>query len=328
MSLTQVLKTQEIKEAFAAAFKRPDFQKTVPPLVAASRAKDSSLVGIAFDYLFRSELGDTQIVRSGARPEQESEEGVSNLSQSDASTVGKLKRSLRVIEFLPIARAGLELLCQSDDVSIKIKKQAKHAWEHAQGAEMRKQMATGENLTLTERAHICLQMAKLDQVYRARYVHEDFETVDPDDVSDLMTMFEQVKFNIFKAHEVCLLNPPLKAAGLVGGADADIVLDDLLIDLKTTTSFSLTINQLNKLYGYLVLSRLGGFAGVKSSPEIRRLGIYFARYDYLFTFNVEDVISSDALKAFCKWFKKTLSASQVDALIRPVTRKKTIEWRF
>ena len=71
-----------------------------------------------------------------------------------------------------------------------------------------------------------------------------------------------------------------------------------------------------------------GFEGVKSSPEIHRLGIYFARYNYLFTFNVEDVISSDALQALCKWFKKTLSASQVEVLIRPVTRETTIKRRF
>lgn len=108
---------------------------------------------------------------------------------------------------------------------------------------------------------------------------------------------------------------------MVGGADADVVFDDLLVDLKTTVSFGLSTQHLNQLYGYLVLSRLGGFANVRKSPEIHRLGIYFARYDYLYTVRVENVISEGDLKALYKWFKKAFTGTVSEVFLRPAIRE-------
>lgn len=56
MSLTQVLEMGNVKEVFASSFKRPEFPRVVPALLAPSQAKSSSLVDIAFDYLFRFEI--------------------------------------------------------------------------------------------------------------------------------------------------------------------------------------------------------------------------------------------------------------------------------
>ena len=47
--------------------------------------------------------------------------------------------------------------------------------------------------------------------------------------------------------EKCYLNPTFgDASNLVGGADADIILDDMLIDIKTTKAISFTQEHYNQ----------------------------------------------------------------------------------
>ena len=214
------------------------------------------------------------------------------------------KHSLRVIDFVPIAGFGLRMLNNSAAVSDALKNQANAVYDTVTQAEIRNSYASDEKLTLWERTENYLRLAKFDQVYRAGYVHDDFEKNNQDNTEDVLKIFQNVNFDRFTPHICCLLNPSLKAVGSFGGADADLVFDDVLIDLKTSTEFKLTSRDLNQLIGYLVLSRLGGFSGAKNTPQIRRLGIYFARYAYLYTFSVDELITEDNLNTFCKWFKK------------------------
>lgn len=313
MSLTQVLEMRDVKQAFDASFRRPDFPESIPQLLAPSRAKNASLVGIAFDYLFRFEI-----------VEQLKNRLIKDTSQvnSPAFQISSMRETnLRIVEFMQIAEVGAFAIRNSDDISVKAKKDAKKVWD-----EIRKRLhpsSSGEELTLSERVGIYLQMAKFDQFYRAGYLHENLSEVDESDVEDVLSIFKQVNFSAFDATECCLLNPSPKAAELVGGTDADLVFDDLLVDLKTTINYGLSTKNLHQLFGYLVLSRLGGFANVRKCPELHRFGIYFARYDYLYTFRVEDVISEDDLKVLCKWFKKKFQGVVPNALIRPVTREIT-----
>ena len=209
MSLTQVLDMAQVKEEFAANFKRPDFPKIAPPLVAPSQGKNSSLVGIAFDYLFRSVIGQKVI----ANRDQKSNAGALN---GEFPTQTDREKQLRIIEFSPIAEIGAFVIGASKEIAPKLKRQAKRVWNAAQSAVI--VQATGKEFTLTQRINFYLQLAKLDQVYRAQYIHEDFEIVDQDDVRDVLTIYQHVNFDVFEAREICLLNPPLKAAGLkIGG---------------------------------------------------------------------------------------------------------------
>jgi hypothetical protein len=325
MSLTQILQMPLIKEAFENNFKRPNFPEHVPPLAIPPEGSDRSLVGIAFDCLFRSEVSERLISKRRERFDQESKARLSENLKVSLPIIVPGERSLRIFEFLPVAELGLFRLNASDDVADTTKIAAKQVWDQVKNAANFKFNATGEELTLAERINISLKMAKLEQIYRAGYIHEDFEAVDESTAQDVLSIFQRVDFDAFYANECCLLNPPFTAAGLVHGADADIVLDDLLVDLKTSADFRLTTRYLNQLFGYLVLSRLGGFAGVKKSPEIRRLGIYFARYDHLYTFDVEEVISEGDLKLFCKWFKKAFAGTAIVAVARPVCRIVTVK---
>jgi hypothetical protein len=92
---------------------------------------------------------------------------------------------------------------------------------------------------------------------------------------------------------------------LVGGADADIIIDDMIIDIKTTKHLRLLPEDYYQLIGYYVLSLLGKLNGGRSRGKIKRLGIYFSRYGYLYTFNVKDIIiNPGSFATFLEWFQQ------------------------
>jgi len=90
----------------------------------------------------------------------------------------------------------------------------------------------------------------------------------------------------------------------LGGADADLVIDDKLIDIKTTKKLQMNRNYFNQLIGYYTLYRIGGIAGMPPQNEIKKLVIYFSRYGYLHLYKVEDIINENRFTKFLEWFKE------------------------
>ncbi len=64
---------------------------------------------------------------------------------------------------------------------------------------------------------------------------------------------------------------------MAGGADADLLRGDLLIDLKTTAKGFLERTALRQTVGYLILARRACVRD-KTLPKPRRVGVYFARF--------------------------------------------------
>ncbi len=94
------------------------------------------------------------------------------------------------------------------------------------------------------------------------------------------------------------------ASKLVGEADGDLLIDDLLIDVKTTKELSLEREAFNQLIGYYSLYKIDGIDGAPPQHEVKRLGIYFSRYAYLHVIRVEDVIDAQRFPQFLEWFKE------------------------
>ena len=152
---------------------------------------------------------------------------------------------------------------------------------------------------------VAILLAQVDVIYRAGIVDENLGKADEGDINDLRNLISLVKPEQFRAKEICLLNPTFgEASQLVGGADCDLVIDETLIDIKTTKKLELTRDYLNRLIGYYILYKIGGVDGMPSTHEIKRLGVYFSRHAYLFTIDVRDVIREDTFHNFVAWFKK------------------------
>lgn len=150
-----------------------------------------------------------------------------------------------------------------------------------------------------------LLLAGLDSVFRSGMGQEYIGAIDTQDVRDLSSLISATDFQIFKAEKYCLLNPTFgKASSLVGGADADLIIDGTIIDIKTTKKLELTRDHINQLIGYYILYTLGGIDGERCSPEISKLAIYFARHAYLHVIEINEMISQDSFSHFVKWFEE------------------------
>lgn len=281
MSLTSFLKDEKVRNAFRRFFKTPRFN--VPAeLLAPPLTENYSLVGTAFDYLLRFY--------------------VKRLNPGAVESPWASEKALDFLLLKPLS-------------------QPRGAWPFDTGILQRAEetiqfakKAYGEYLetgvTNRDLFKAVLLLAQLDRVYREglKVVYEegflDESRVDEKDIEDLRNLLSIVKPEYFKAKQVCVLNPTFgRASQLVGGADCDLLIDDALIDIKTTKKLELKQSYFHQLMGYYVLYTIGKIDGAPAHHRVKRLGIYFSRHAYLYTFDVLDVIGSDFFD-FVNWFEK------------------------
>ena len=87
-----------------------------------------------------------------------------------------------------------------------------------------------------------LMLARLDPVYRTGRLFDDISEAEyagiDDDMADLRKLLAVAdSSDLFKPKNSVYLNPEFgSGSALVGGADADMILDGTLIDIKTTKS--------------------------------------------------------------------------------------------
>lgn len=269
MSLTSLIRSdQELRDNIKAAFLRPKLDRN-KPLLAEPITKNYGLVGVAFDYIFRFYLEKVNNTQNESR--------------------------------VWIAEQAIELLRHNEEIyatGLEIINNVK---------ELRKEFKETGKLS-QDLIRQTLRMSYIDPVFRAgagvEYIGTDADNAD---IEDIERQFSLVDEKLFKANDICLLNPTFgEASSLVNGADADFIIDDKLIDIKTTKKLILNLNDFCQVIGYLLLHKIGGINGRKEI-EINKLGIYYSRYGYLFMFNVKDLIDDQSLHVFTEQFKNKIS---------------------
>lgn len=159
--------------------------------------------------------------------------------------------------------------------------------------------ATLENLA----AH-AIRLAHLDAVVRALKLDPTFEAANPEDVEDLLALLAVVPFDALLHDRILLLNPTFgEASKLVGGADADLITGDMLVDFKATKRDSMQPEDLDSLLGYYLLARHQRQIDSKF-PEIKRLSFYFCRHGYLWMEDVTTWTDHPQFAEVEKWFFK------------------------
>ena len=247
-------------------------------ILAPPVTKHYSLVGTAFDYLMRFYI-------KHHNPKAITKEWVAELSQERMKEIGFALNSQR--HPIPIDN---NLLAKAEGMLSKSKKAYSN---YIQIGEMNDELIK-----------CTILLAHLDTFFRARIIDEDFGIVDGGDVIDLRRLISIINPDSFKAKELCLLNPTFgEASELIGGADADLVMDNVLIDIKTATQLELKRDHFNELIGYYTLYKIGGIPDAPVEPNIENLGIYYSRYGELYTFPVTDAIPAGKFPFFKEWFK-------------------------
>ena len=149
-----------------------------------------------------------------------------------------------------------------------------------------------------------IRLAKLDQVYRALMLDPHFQQAEDEDVEDLLSMLDIVPFDSLLHPKTLLLNPTFaESSVLVGGADADLIAGDLLVDFKVTKASKMHARDLDQLLGYYLLARHHRQYH-PAFPEIRRVALYFARHGLLWPLDVTAWTNHPEFPAVQEWFFK------------------------
>lgn len=290
MSLTSTLRHDaQFRTLFKAFFDKPRLPSG-PEIQAPPQTENYAMIGTAFDYLLRFEVARLNLAKMG------------------------VERRCGWIAEIAAQRV----------INSKIRKKAKEQVKTAR--EMRDlYISTGE--ITDDLLRSVINLARLDPIYRAgvgqHLIGADIDSGDIDDLSKLLSIVPKEKF---KANNLCLLNPTFgMASHLVGGADADLVADDMIIDVKTTKIWSLKRRSFDQLLGYYTLHAIDGVGGIRPKPSIRRVSIYFSRFGVLHTFNIKDLITRKRFRQFKEEFQqywKDREREQRDPLREALTRKR------
>ena len=82
----------------------------------------------------------------------------------------------------------------------------------------------------------------------------------------------------------CILNPAFEGSQDVGGADADLILDGCLIDIKATVNPRVANLWIYQLLGYVLLDYSGQY-------QIDEVGFYLARQGVLLKLPLQELLN-------------------------------------
>jgi len=152
-------------------------------------------------------------------------------------------------------------------------------------------------------ARLCGLLALYEQLYRApeEYLadhplllagpdaglEEHLKLVDErlvNDVAALTALFTERQPDLAGSHHQVISNPIFDRSGDLGGADADLVVDGTLLELKTVKTPVLNKTTVWQILGYLL-------ADTSDRHRIRKVGWYFSRHGYLWRLPVEELLA-------------------------------------
>lgn len=265
MSLTALIAAnKEFRSAVKAHTLRPEITGA-SAVYAEPRTKRHGLVGTAFDYLVGYVLeryAPDKVASRGEPVALRSLQILRSIAKSDGQ-----RKEIRAVE-LAIEQHHIHAQCFIED-----------------GHLTRELVAS------------CLKMANLDQIYRAGIMPRSLLiTPSPSDIADIFAMYRILPEERLSASTEVHIGPSFGwSSHLVGGADADFILDGSLIDTKTSMTLKIPLAMWCQVVGYYLLNRV---EKLKGHPfiDIDRLGIYFARYGTIVDVPVsESILDPDLL---------------------------------
>lgn len=289
MSLTAFLHLPDVTAKIKPL--RPKLTRKIGvPLKVEPRSNQYMLVGTAFDYLLRFEL-------HRQAPHAVTEKWVAEYApdliwkEDVGGGIG--------IDVL--REAGPEDYIPPEELAERARKILDDA-KAAVGAYVKIKMP--DRAKQTDLATHAIRLAKLDSVYRALRLDPRFEEANSEDVQDLLDMLTVVLFDSLLHKEMLFLNPSFRdSSHLVGGADTDLIVGDLLVDFKTTKRSEIQPGHLDQLFGYYLLGRnqrrLDG-----NFPAINRVGLYYCRHGYLWSLDTDVWTDNPQFPEIEEWFFK------------------------
>ncbi len=277
LSLSSFTNIKEVKEKFNGWFDKPRFSGKIP-IKHPPITDKPQLLGTAFDYLLRFKI---QYLNSKAIAKNWIAEGA----------LLRLKSRLITKDYGPrTSKQLIESWLEEGEPLFTLGKENYSRF-------LKEGRITDSFL------RSCFHLAKMDGFYRPGYITGKIDNVNPKDTQDLQSLIGNIKIEQFQANKVCLLNPTFSNATNITGikADADLVLDDILIDIKTVKNLKFERKMFNQVMGYYLLSKIGGIDGAPEDHEIHKIAIYFSRYEHLHVIELKDVFNQSKLRTILEW---------------------------
>ena len=151
-------------------------------------------------------------------------------------------------------------------------------------------------------AALCL--AHLEGTRRSGTFNEaDLVTFDERDIADLRQLMSLVREQDFSSRQACYLNPTFGSTR----SNVDLIIDDKLIDIKTTKYLVLDRRYLHQLVQYYILLSVEGIDVERINYfgevcEVNQICIYFSRHGYLHHMKISDLINLENLPGFVRWY--------------------------
>lgn len=283
MSLTSILRVkenQELRTKLKEVFPKPVFKKKLE-LLALPGSNRYSIIGTAFDYLLRLKL-ESRYTKKLSRPfvAEKALDMVSFYAERDSNFLVHWQwRKVSMIEFDAILKKEFEKCL-----------------------ERMEEYLVNQKVT-NELCQSAIVLAQLDGIRRAGYFDPNFGISWLPEWEDLITLLQLVPEEMESFGPQSFYNPTFgEGSKLVGGADADLILDDVLIEIKVTKKLELRREYFNQLIGYYLLSLIGGVNGNKDVKPINRIGVYFARHGYLWQIPLSEIAAQKTFDEFLMWF--------------------------
>ena len=282
MSLTRFIERAAVRAAWKE-WRIPVRVADEPPAKVKPVSSAHSVVGTAFDYLARIKF------RRDLR--------LAGLSDDVGGPV-------RVEEGVWVADHGLRLLQETIDVIPPDVARLVPAYSQwlPQVHGIVEDYVAGNDAARERVIRASHFLAWLDTVYRTSTVSRPFHKGEAIviELNRLEAGFKPLE--IFHPERYVALNPDFGGASFaVGGADGDLIVDDCMIDIKTTIKGKPAGGQILQLVGYMILDSLHrAAAGPIERPSLRGAGLYMARQDVLYRWDVDDILlpgGMDAMKA-------------------------------
>ena len=163
-----------------------------------------------------------------------------------------------------------------------------------------------------------LYLAYLEGTRRSGVFNEADLVNDERDIADLRQLLSLVREQDFASRKGCYLNPTFGTAR----SNADVIIDDKLIEIKTIKNLVLDRRHLHQLVHYYILLSLEGIDGERKRPinyceevcEVNHICIYFSRHGYLHRMKIADLINPENLTGLVKWYIEATRPFEDDRL--------------
>lgn len=290
MSLTSLIKQRrDISDYLVSLIKEipkmPKMGRGVVP-----RTRNFSEIGTAYDYAFRFEI--LRLYPFAKEKEWIAKAGANLIIRNEAPFIKKWQTpALRTLEEARMARVDY--------------------------------YSNPNSTNLRKMVEMCFRLSALDMVFREFKLPSDpvpKENLMPEpqklDVNDVVSMLNRSKeftgSNRFKESSLIILNPTFGTySTIVGGADADVITSNSLIDLKTSTQPRISNYELAQIVGYYLLLQMNvanplkaPSTSIEDFPNVKEIGIFYPRYGGLYCIPTDSIeLNKDKLLAFLELIK-------------------------